>query len=307
MSLPSFFKSRFQVLSEIWAEVRHGKEAKIAGGVYAAAATGYGLLITFAPHLVDRAHKIPTIAALLSLRSWLILALVMLLLLSLEGAYRVVAKTRKDEELPKIEVVIRAAFINPLPDGVANCFLSLMLRSSSDEQCSNPGDYSVTLTIKGKRYSQSAFLVLSGYRLSQYRAKRMYDSDGHEFEGEERIGGGSLPDIRSKSDKLAKGSPITGWLGVALYGLPPWPYREEVIGQHLEVSESEDEQHGQEVWVDDVERTTHTGSVQAVTVALIDAYGQLHEAQSSGPFESQDQRISELGKLGDAFQSHRNL
>ncbi len=65
--------------------------------LYALALLGYGILVKFRPDLVSKVHRTPTVAALLSFRSWVILALVIVIILLLEGAYRVIAK--RDKEL----------------------------------------------------------------------------------------------------------------------------------------------------------------------------------------------------------------
>jgi hypothetical protein len=93
--MPAFLTARFEVWSEIWTEIRHGKEAKIMTGLYAGALFIYGLLTKFYPALIERAQNVPAVAALLSLRTWIILALLIILFLTLEGAYRVVAKRDK--------------------------------------------------------------------------------------------------------------------------------------------------------------------------------------------------------------------
>ena len=73
--MPAFFKDRFEVWNEIRTEIQQGKEAKIITSLYAAAIAVYGILTKFYPDLIERAHKVPTIATLLSLRTWIIVAL----------------------------------------------------------------------------------------------------------------------------------------------------------------------------------------------------------------------------------------
>jgi hypothetical protein len=95
----SSVKSRLGVWKDVWSEVRQGREGKIMSASYAVAVFVYFLLNHFAPSVAGRLHKIPAIATLLSFRGWLILALVILLLLTLEGVYRVVLK--RDEAYQK--------------------------------------------------------------------------------------------------------------------------------------------------------------------------------------------------------------
>jgi hypothetical protein len=306
MSIQSLLKSRVQTLIEIWTEVRHGREAKIIGAAYAAAAVVYTLLRLFSPNFANRVDHMPAIATLLSFKVWLILALVILLLLSLEGAYRVIAKVKEDVEFPKIELEIRNVVINPLPDGVAHCFVDLLLRSTSEIQSRNPDEYYVTLRIQGNRFSQTAYLNLSRYRLTRYRDEVMYDSDGNAFEGEKIIAPTeSLLDIRFNTDKLTKGFPIKGWLGADLYGLPSWPYHKNVVGQHSELVGEENQQYPDEIWVDDVEYIPHTGTVEEVTVRVVDAYGRYHDTSLLGPFNSKGIRIRKSNDM--SFDTSKGL
>jgi hypothetical protein len=97
--MPVFLKSRWEFWREVWAEVRHGREAQIIGALYATALSIYGVLSAFAPTLVERAHKMPAFATLLSFRVWLIVALCIALGLILEGAYRVIDKKEKAHKI----------------------------------------------------------------------------------------------------------------------------------------------------------------------------------------------------------------
>jgi hypothetical protein len=93
--LSASLKSRLAIWKEVFSEVCDGREAKIMSASYAVAVFAYFLLNEFAPTVVERLHKIPALATLLSFRAWVILALALLLFLTLEGAYRVVAKRDK--------------------------------------------------------------------------------------------------------------------------------------------------------------------------------------------------------------------
>jgi hypothetical protein len=106
-----FIKPRINTWVEIWNEVRHGKEAKVLGSLYALALSAYGVLIKFKPNFVSKAHQTPTVAAFLSFRSWVILTLVIVIFLLLEGAYRVVAK--RDQKLAERDKELAEAKADP--------------------------------------------------------------------------------------------------------------------------------------------------------------------------------------------------
>jgi hypothetical protein len=74
--------------------------------LYALALSVYALLIKVNPTLIERAHKVPAVATLLSLRTWIIVALLIILFLTLEGAYRVVAK--RNTELADLKEKVKS-------------------------------------------------------------------------------------------------------------------------------------------------------------------------------------------------------
>jgi len=74
--------------------------------LYAAPLFVYGLLAIFAPDVIARAHKIPTLATLLSFRAWVILTLAILLFLTLDGV-----QSKRFSTLPEsLSIMIRFLF-----------------------------------------------------------------------------------------------------------------------------------------------------------------------------------------------------
>ena len=226
---------------------------------------------------------------------------IMGVILAVKSAYSVYKdsedkrKTSEDEleklsAKPVIDLVVKDTFILPF-DGTAQCFIRLSLHNTTDVPSGNPSDYDVTLTIKGKEYQNASFLDLREYRLRLYKMTMGYDDSNSPREEEQRLSDDEMPDIRTKTTDLKKGTRVEGWLGFAVHYVPPWESDKEYLGQHYEKLYDEEMGWVHEVLIDDFHVAHHTRTVEEVKLTMVDAYGQEKTVWIRGPFTKHGQRV----------------
>lgn len=195
MAFRKWVKSHLDVWSDIWQEVRHGKEARIVASLYAVGLFVYGLLVQLAPNIAKWIKSFRVLGTLLSWQGWTMLALALLLVLILEGAYRVVAKRDKAhlaviDELTKNELTFRVdekrslAYVNQGAGGITLIQVAVVMQFIKhgsnpatmedielglDEMLSNTSDCQ---EISTSIFGEPVFQLLSTSESQEFRGRR---------------------------------------------------------------------------------------------------------------------------------------
>lgn len=141
-------------------------------------------------------------------------------------------------------------------------------------------------------------LNLDNYELGIYKSAMLYGEDGEPQDSQLKLDGERLRPIYRYQVQLIPGTPAQGWIGVAVHYLPDWDQDAELIGTRVEYREYEDTGDGpgapieeSAYPVDEYVYTSHTRTVETMTLTVVDAFGQTWTATKLQPFGVKDRDI----------------
>jgi hypothetical protein len=204
------------------------------------------------------------------------------------------------QAVPKIEIEIAEAILQPITHNSLRCFLRVTLRNRTEEAPCMIHDCNMAVRIEDKWYSGSTLISANGFQL--ITCDQLADPDevpvGQSFHYEDHlpvieIAREDIVDLRSivgEEHPLRRGFPQTGWIGFLLKNLPSWPtILEETGGAELEF----DQETGEERWVENTVLVRQTDSVQEISLEVIDGHGEHHTSNKLRPFGAWARRITQ--------------
>src|SRR6266566_8732823 len=90
-------RSRLKVCKEIWAELKKSRGVRQMSALYALLLGCYTIATYIWPQLSEIVKNAPKLNTVLSWRSWIIVALVLMIVFIIDGAYRVKRRKLKDQ------------------------------------------------------------------------------------------------------------------------------------------------------------------------------------------------------------------
>lgn len=196
------------------------------------------------------------------------------------------------QAVPKIQVEIDEAIIEPVLHNTMRCFLRVMLRNLTEnapcivERCSlsvRIGDewYESGTTIDVKTVELVTSDQLEHPSLVPMNTTYHVDEGGLPIIEVGREDIPSLLDSIGEDQPLRRGFPKLGWLGFFVSGLPNWPTQTKGTGHY----ESEmDRETGKEFFVEQQSVVRSTKIVRELKLQIIDGHGGGHSASKARPF-----------------------
>jgi hypothetical protein len=213
--------------------------------------------------------------------------------------------------VPKLQIEINEAIIQPVLHNTMRCFLRVTLRNLTEDAPCMIERAIIRVRIKDTWYERDTTFDVHTVQL--VTIDQLYDSRMVPMNTPYRLDDDGLPiieigredlpsilDIIGEAHPLRRGFPKPGWLGFLVGNLPNWPTQTKRTGRY----ESEiDRETGEEFYIEETHVVRTTKDVQELHLKVIDGHGGVHEASKVRPFGVWNRTIESSQQGGDVFRN----